>query len=69
MSNSPCMDCKDRKTEPNCHNPDICEKWAEYMAVHQKEVNDYKALKKDQYDTKSYIAKAIKRATSKKSRK
>lgn len=37
---SPCKGCAERSVEPNCHNPDICQKWAEWCEIHNKEKND-----------------------------
>lgn len=32
MRKSPCKDCPDRTVEPNCHDPERCQKWAEHAA-------------------------------------
>lgn len=37
MTSSPCKGCENRTVEPNCHNPDRCEKWAEFQRIHQHE--------------------------------
>lgn len=29
---TPCQGCKKRTLEPNCHNPELCELWAEHEA-------------------------------------
>ncbi len=42
FTQSPCKGCEDRTVEPNCHNPEICQKWkafrekleAERLTVH-----------------------------------
>lgn len=34
---SPCRDCPDRRADPNCHNPETCEKWEEYLIKHEEE--------------------------------
>lgn len=47
--NSPCLDCKDRMIEPNCHDEKRCEKWGEYIRKCQAEkdmLNEERALKK-----------------------
>ena len=33
---SPCKGCTNRTVEPNCHNPDICDKWAAYWKEYQE---------------------------------
>ena len=33
---SPCKNCPDRTVEPNCHDPEVCARWAEYSAAVEK---------------------------------
>jgi len=30
--NGPCKGCTERSVSPNCHDPNICEKWAIHVA-------------------------------------
>ena len=38
MIQAPCFNCTERTADPNCHNEEICAKWAAYKEEHDKEV-------------------------------
>lgn len=49
MTKSPCKrDCPNRSIEPNCHNEDVCELWAAYMA--EKRIDDERISKAKEYE-------------------
>ena len=52
----PCYKCEDRTVSPNCHNPEICSKWAAYRTEVEKENLKIKKLREKQYKY-SYLEK------------
>ena len=66
---SPCRGCTERSIEPNCHNSEICEKWAIYEAKMNEDRAKLAKYHKSYEDYANYISEAhLKIAKRKKSR-